>query len=264
MKNSAHDDIRLTIDSEDIPKFAKLLTTTRFGQQNDAINLVSLIDSLSKASSFGHATVNKFTVELVNVKADVRLTFDIQTLQDSGWLQLFESEKSKYNTHDDFSALCSALSSQQFSFSFSPQEFSGMSFSSLLEYLDLFTIGRPSSLPSALSDLVKLDMVELNSHSDEVKLTSCGLDTLTTIKSTYPSIASCDLSVLITRLQQEIERGEVNVENALDQFLSTIMTINQPSVLTQDMWQDIDEIYDNEDKAQPKEGILKRGKEVQW
>lgn len=264
MKNNAHDDIRLTISGEDIPKFAKLLATTRFGLQNDAINLVSLIDSLGKANGIGDATVKKITVELVNVKADVKLSFNIQALQDSGWLQLFENEEREYDKLDDFFALCSALSSRQFSLSFSPQEFSGMSFSSLLEGLDLFTIGRPSSLPSALSDLVKLKMIELDSHSDEVKLTSCGLDTLTAIKFAYPKIASCDLSVLMSCLQQQIESGEVDVENALAKLLSTITTIKQPNMLAQGMWHDIDDLYNHDESEQYQEGIIKRGMEVQW
>lgn len=256
MKNSAHDDIRLTISSEDIPKFAKLLATTRFGQQNDAINLVSLIDSLGKANSIGDATVRNITIELVNVKAEVKLSFSMQVLQDPGWLRLFENEEREYNTQDEISALCSALSSRQFSLCFSPQEFSGMSFSSLLEKLDLFTIGRPSSLPSALSDLVKLNMIELDSYSDEVKLTSCGLDTLAAIKSAHPKVASSDLSILMTCLQQQIESGDVDVENALAKLLSTITVIEQPHLHTQGMWHDIADLYNHDEIVQHKEGIL--------
>ncbi|MCG7490507.1 hypothetical protein MHN79_13510 [Vibrio sp. Of14-4] len=267
MKNSAHDDIRLTISSDDIPKFATLLATTRFGQQNDAINLVSLIDSLGKANGIGEATIQNITIELVNVKAEIKLSFNMYALQDPGWLQLFESEEREFNTQDEISALCSALASRQFSLSFSPQEFSGMSFSSLLENLDLFTIGRPSSLPSVLSDLVKLRMIELDSHSDEVKLTSCGLDTLTAIKSSHPKITSGDLSVLMTCLQQQIESGKVDIENALAKLLSTITVIEQPHMYTQGMWHDIDELYnhDEDDKVvQQKEGIIKYSMEAQW
>lgn len=263
MKNSAHDDIRLTISSEDIPKFATLLATTRFGQQNDAINLVSLIDSLGKANSIGDAMIQNITIELVNIKAEVKLSFNMRALQDPGWLRLFENEEREYNTQDEISALCSALSSRHFSLCFSPQEFSGMSFSSLLENLDLFTIGRPSSLPSALSDLVKLKMIELDSHSDEVKLTSCGLDTLTTIKSAYPQIASGDLSVLMICLQQQIESGDVDVENALAKLLSTINVIEQPHLHTQSMWHDIDDLYNHDEVVQHKEGIIEYNMEGQ-
>lgn len=249
--NSAHDDIQLTIDASDLPKYHQLLTNMRFGEPGDALNLLDLIVRINQASAQENAQVEHICFHFSHQSTDIQLVFKAKVVQQPNWLSDFEDKLAQFLTPQQAQEIDAILSvdpsAQLFEISFCAPKITPLKLDDLYASLDIYKIGRPSSLPDIISKLEALGMIALN--QDQVILSAKGLQTYLVFNQQRKGLADKTFSTQLASLEQEIERDEISIEAALAKLLPAITAEPKSAQLAQGVWHDIDDLYAADDEV---------------
>ena len=108
MGNSAHDDIRLTIDQQQIGLYQQRLDNCLVGQRGAAASLLRLIARIGRAAEHEDARLQKASLHLKHFCLPVWAEFDVQVVEHKGWLDELPNEGSHYLQPYEYEALLSA------------------------------------------------------------------------------------------------------------------------------------------------------------
>lgn len=257
MGNSAHDDIRLTIDQQQIGLYQQRLDSCPVGQRGDAASLLSLIARIGRAAEHEDARLQKASLHLKHFSLPVWAEFDVQVVEQQGWLDEFPNEGSHYLQSGDYEAVLSALKESDFELDFRLPEPGHPGFGQLMDSLDQLRIGRPSTLGATLEAMEEGGMLII--EGDEVRLTAGAYQTLQSMQQRYPAMASKGFSTRLALLQQKLERDAISVDAALAELLPDLLQRTNAASLAVGVWEDIESLYSPLDEAPqaPLQGLIR-------
>lgn len=261
MSNSAHDDIRLTIEEQHIELYRQRLDACPVGQRGDASALLRLIADLGKAADHGDACVEVRTMRLDHASKSLWLEFDVQVLKRAGWLDVLPPGNKHYLDENRYRELRSAFDESDFDLDFRMPEPSHLLFSELLDSLDHLRIGRPSTLGITLENMEKSGMLSL--EGDEVRLGTEAYQLLQAMQQRYPGMASKHFSTRLALLQSQLEQSSISIGAALAELLPDVLGHVDSAALAERVWDDIESLYDSEDQVPhaPTQGLIRRSVE---
>ncbi|RMQ44326.1 hypothetical protein ALQ04_02216 [Pseudomonas cichorii] len=258
MGNSAHDDIRLTIDSQQIALYQQRLNNCAVGQHGDAGRLLKLIARIGDAAGHEDPRFQVITLRLKHFSNPVSVEFEVQTVELEGWLEHLPHEAAHCLELGEYQALLRALKESDFELDFRLPEPEHLSFGQLIDNLDQFRIGRPSTLGQTLEDMETGRMLVID--GDEVRLTATAYKVLHDMQQRYPAMANKNFSARLALLQQKLERDELSAASALAELLPDLLPHFDSTSLTEDIWDDIESFYEPLDEAPqaPLQGLIRQ------
>lgn len=257
MGNGAHDDIRLTIDQQQIGLYQQRLDSCPVGQRGDAASLLKLIARIGRAAEHENARLQKASLHLKHFSLPVWAEFDMQVVEQQGWLDELPHEGSHYLQPGDYEAVLSALKESDFELDFRLPEPGHPAFGQMMDSLDQLRIGRPSTLGATLEAMEEGGMLII--EGDEVRLTSGAYQALQSMQQRYPAMASKRFSTRLALLQQQLERDAISVNAALAELLPDLLQRTNAASLAVGVWDDIESLYRPLDEAPqaPLQGLIR-------
>ncbi|MEN1836147.1 hypothetical protein AAIM60_25070 [Pseudomonas lijiangensis] len=257
MGNSAHDDIRLTIDVQQIGLYEQRLDSCPVGQRGDAASLLKLIARIGLAAEHEDARLQKVNLQLKHFRLPVWAAFDVPVMEQRGWLDELPHEGSHYLQPCEYEAVLSALTESDFELEFRLPEPGHQGFGQLLDSLDQLRIGRPSTLGATLEAMEEGGMLVI--EGDEVRLTAGAYQTLQNMQQRYPAMAGKSFSTRLALLQQKLERDMISVDAALAELLPDLLQRTDAASLAVGIWDDIESFYSPLDEVPqaPQQGLIR-------
>ena len=257
MGNSAHDDIRLTIDQQQIGLYQQRLDSCPVGQRGDAASLLKRIARIGRAAEHEDARLQKASLHLKHFSLPVWAEFDMQVVEQQGWLDELPHEGSHYLQLGDYEAVLSALKESDFELDFRLPEPGHPAFGQMMDSLDQLRIGRPSTLGATLEAMEEGGLLII--EGDEVRLTAGAYQILQSMQQRYPAMASKGFSMRLALLQQQLERDAISVDAALAELLPDLLQRTNAASLAVGVWDDIESLYRPLDEAPqaPLQGLIR-------
>jgi DNA topoisomerase IA len=255
MANSAHDDISLTIKHTDIGRYKDILSTSKFGDPGDAYALLNLIRQIEESKK-DDATVKVVEMVLENTDSQVIASFPLKILFREGWLKHFPKLTSAYIFDSEAAKILEEISNKNFDISFRDLccERPTFTLEELFENMDLFSIGRPSTIQETLSNMLDLGLIEY--QGKYIAPTSEGLNAFLVAKFYFPKLATRAFSSRLRALQSEIETGKKSIPEALHELLLDITNGSNAHILAESAWSDIDELYECDRSSELVQGLI--------
>lgn len=200
--NSAHEDISILNDS---------LEEIQWIQDVSAKQLFSLLKKMEDAFARGSAGITKQVLCLQSTNGEANARVELHQIDSPGW---FSSE-----LHDLIPELSNeevllsvadlqAIKSGEYEIEFSLHNKSrNLSVDELLNQMDVFGIGRPSTYASVLHELeTELAALDLDPDTGDVKLTQRGILLSLKLRALAGDLARFQYSATITGLCEEVEK----------------------------------------------------------
>ncbi len=256
MANSAHDDIALTIDHSEVSRYAEILSTSKFGDPGDAFALLNLIRQIEESKD-DDASIKVIELILENSDRPVNAKFSIEVLNNPGWLKHFPELIRAYTNEIEAAQIVEKIAEQNFDISFHDvsAEYPNFTLEELLEMMDLFSVGRPSTIAKTLSIMAEHDLIKLN--DDFIYPTEQGVKALLATQYHFPGLANRTFSARLSTLQREIETGNKSIAEALHELLPDTIKGANVQALAECAWTEIDEIYESTQHPEMNQGLIK-------
>jgi DNA topoisomerase IA len=197
------------------------------------------------------------SLRLKHFRRPVWAEFDLQAVEQSGWLDQLPDQATKYLKPTEYQALLRALEVCDFELDFCQPEPGHLSFAQLIDCLDQLRIGRPSTLGAILQAMEHSDMLVIK--GDEVRLTAAAYLALHTMQQRYPAMASKHFSTRLALLQQKLEHDSISIQSALAELLPDLLRRPDAAALSVAIWDDIESLYStvNDEPQAPVQGLIR-------
>ena len=254
MTNSAHDDISI-IDEDALAHIHK----------DDERKLFTLIQEMQNSENLGAAQFmrQKMQLELEMAEGEDNLFIALQTNMavEKGWLgtplgALFNSgEGEQFNclSEEDIKA----IENGDFTMELSLQdETEALSLTKLLENMDIFEVGRPSTAASIIESLMHdSELINIVKESDKVEMTGQGRETYAVLQKHLGDVATLDWNSHFISQLNKVESGEIPPDMPIFAVFERLYGKEERESLQYLSWTNPDDLYQasdidaHEDKA---------------
>jgi len=255
MTNSAHDDISV-IDQDALANIHK----------DDERKLFALIKEMQDSEKLGAAQFmrQKIQLEFETVKEEEdNLLIALQTNMavEKGWLDtplgaLFNSgnsEQSNCLSEEDIKAIENGNFTMELSLQ---DETEDLSLTKLLENMDIFEVGRPSTVASIIESLMHdSELINIVKEGDKVKMTEQGRETYAVLQKYLGDVATLDWNSHFISQLNKIESGEIPPDMPIFAVFERLYGKEERESLQYLSWTNPDDLYQasdidaHEDKA---------------
>ncbi len=254
MTNSAHDDISI-IDEDALAHIHK----------DDERKLFTLIQEMQNSENLGAAQFmrQKMQLELEMAEGEDNLFIALQTnmAEEKGWLgtplgALFNSsEGEQFNclSEEDIKA----IENGDFTMELSLQDESeALSLTKLLQNMDIFEVGRPSTVASIIESLMHdSELINIVKESDKVEMTGQGRETYAVLQKHLGDVATLDWNSHFISQLNKVESGEIPPDMPIFAVFERLYGKEERESLQYLSWTNPDDFYQasdidtHEDKA---------------
>ena len=254
MTNSAHDDISI-IDEDALAHIHK----------DDERKLFTLIQEMQNSENLGAAQFmrQKMQLELEMAEGEDNLFIALQTNMavEKGWLgtplgALFNrSEGEQFNclSEEDIKA----IENGDFTMELSLQDESeALSLTKLLQNMDIFEVGRPSTVASIIESLMHdSELINIVKESDKVEMTGQGRETYAVLQKHLGDVATLDWNSHFISQLNKVESGEIPPDMPIFAVFERLYGKEERESLKYLSWTNPDDFYQasdidtHEDKA---------------
>lgn len=254
MTNSAHDDISI-IDEDALAHIHK----------DDERKLFTLIQEMQNSENLGAAQFmrQKMQLELEMAEGEDNLFIALQTNMavEKGWLgtplgALFNSgEGEQFNclSEEDIKA----IENGDFTMELSLQDESeALSLTKLLQNMDIFEVGRPSTVASIIESLMHdSELINIVKESDKVEMTGQGRETYAVLQKHLGDVATLDWNSHFISQLNKVESGEIPPDMPIFAVFERLYGKEERESLQYLSWTNPDDLYQasdidtHEDKA---------------
>ena len=254
MTNSAHDDISI-IDEDALAHIHK----------DDERKLFTLIQEMQNSENLGAAQFmrQKMQLELEMAEGEDNLFIALQTNMavEKGWLgtplgALFNSsEGEQFNclSEEDIKA----IENGDFTMELSLQDESeALSLTKLLQNMDIFEVGRPSTVASIIESLMHdSELINIVKESDKVEMTGQGRETYAVLQKHLGDVATLDWNSHFISQLNKVESGEIPPDMPIFAVFERLYGKEERESLQYLSWTNPDDFYQasdtdtHEDKA---------------
>lgn len=241
MKNSAHDDISI-IDSSAIDHI----------HDANMRKIYQLIEDMQSSVTLGVVHSMRQNVKL-KFKApqeqdDLFVYFQTNMVISEGWLtgplgSFFSDEQSDNLTQADIEAIRSGNFEMQIDVY---SETDPMSFTELLNQMDVFEAGRPSTVAGIIENLVEKGLISLSKEGDMVQLTPEGRDTHQALQNHLATIANVEWNSWLMSQLSQIESGDREADDVLLNVLETLYGKQAADSFKHLSWSDPNVLYEQQ------------------
>lgn len=244
MSNSAHDDISLIAGA-----------SLEHISDPDQRKIYQLIDDMQQSTELGtaHFVRQEIELELVTPEGQDNLSVHLQTqmVLESGWLQgplgaYFTGEQSQCLSKADIEALRKGDFSIEVSLLDAPAAFS---LTELIQQMDIFEIGRPSSVSKIIDQLLQdSSLINISKELDQVTMTAAGQAVYQVLQEQLHTqdgkkIASRDWNTELMALLALIETGALSPDIPLMVLLEDLYGQQARKDVQHLSWIDPDVLY---------------------
>jgi|26BtaG_2_1085354.scaffolds.fasta_scaffold00781_7 DNA topoisomerase IA len=254
MTNSAHDDISI-IDENALAHIHK----------DDERKLFTLIKEMQESEKLGAAQFmrQKIQLEFEMVEKEDNLFIALQTNMalEKGWLDmplgaLFnsgDSEQSNCLSEEDIKA----IENGDFIMELSLQDESeALSLTKLLQNMDVFEVGRPSTAASIIETLMhNSELINIVKEGDKVEMTEQGRETYAILQEHLGDLATLDWNSHFISQLSKVESGEIPPDIPIFAVFERLYGKEERESLQHLSWTNPDDLYQasdidaHEDKA---------------
>ncbi len=243
MKNSAHDDISI-IDSGALEHI----------HDANMRKIYQLIEDMQSSEALGAVHSMRQSVKLKfkepqNQDED-NLSFCFQTnmVMNEGWVagplgSFYPDEQSDNLTQADIEAIRSGNFEMQID---AYNETDPLSFTELLNQMDVFEAGRPSTVAGIIENLVEKGLVSLSKEGDVVQLTPEGRDTHQALQNHLATIANVEWNSWLMSQLSQIESGDREADDVLLNVLETLYGKQAAESFKRLSWSDPNVLYEQQ------------------
>ncbi|PKG34161.1 DNA topoisomerase [Psychrobacter sp. Sarcosine-3u-12] len=246
MTNSAHDDISI-IDEDALAHIHK----------DDERKLFTLIKEMQDSEDFGAAQFmrQKIQLELEMAEGKDNLFIDLQTNMalEKGWLgtplgALFNSgnnEQSSCLSEEDIKA----IENGDFIMKLSLQDDSeALSLTHLLQNMDIFEVGRPSTAASVIETLMHdSELINIVKEGDKVEMTEQGRETYAVLQKHLGDVATLDWNSHFISQLSKVESGEIPPDMPIFAVFERLYGKEESESLQYLSWTNPDDLYQASD-----------------
>ncbi|WP_367110080.1 DNA topoisomerase [uncultured Psychrobacter sp.] len=251
MTNSAHDNISII----DKSAFEHI-------HDSDMRKIYQLIEDMQTSEKLGAAHLIQQRIQLDMPKDDSDLFIYLQSnmVMHEGWLAgplgtFFDVEQSSCLTHEDIKAIENGDFQMQIDLF---DEVETLSLTKLLQQMDVFEAGRPSTVPGIIEDLMqKSELIDISLEGDAVKMTPQGYKVHKLLQTHLAKIANVEWNSQFVSHLSQVETGERDADSVIFEVLKTLYGEKAES-LKHLSWTDPDVLYELQTASQSM-GIISRG-----
>jgi DNA topoisomerase IA len=238
MNNSAHDDISI-FDIDDLKNIA----------DKDSRKIFQLIHDMQVSEQLGDAFLLRQDIAMrLNTQdgEELRIDFRAQMATTKGWLAgpLASFHQDKVDTcftKEDIEAIKDGDFELSIDVLDTPKK---MSLSELLEQMELFEVGRPSTIATIFDDLItKTSLIEISKERDEVSITQEGLEVYQLLQTELSEIANVDWNLHLMNLLSDVENGLLSPEIPLLMVFEQLYGHEARNKIQSLKWSDPDVLY---------------------
>lgn len=238
MNNSAHDDISI-FDIDDLKNISDA----------DSRKIFELIHDMQKSEELGDAFLLRQDIDMtLNTQGGEELRIDLraQMATKKGWLAgplaAFYHEKiDTCFTKDDIKAIKNGTFELSIDVLDAPKK---ISLSELLEQMELFEVGRPSTIANIFNDLItKSSLIEISKERDEVSITKEGLEVYELLQTELGEVANVDWNLHLMNLLTDVENGLLSPEIPLLMVFEQLYGHEARNKIQSLKWSDPDVLY---------------------
>ncbi|WP_201583323.1 DNA topoisomerase [Psychrobacter jeotgali] len=252
MTNSAHDNISI-IDKDALEHI----------HDSDMRKIYQLIEDMQASEKLGAAHLIQQKIQLDMPKDDSDLFIYLQSnmVMNEGWLAgplgaFFDVEQSSCLTHEDIKAIENGDFQIQIDLF---DEAETLSLTKLLQQMDVFEAGRPSTVAGIIEDLMqKSELIDISLEGDAVKMTPQGYEVHQVLQTHLAKIANVEWNSQFVSHLSQIEIGECDADSVIFEVLKTLYGEEEAESLKQLSWTDPDVLYELQTASQSM-GIISKG-----
>lgn len=247
MTNSAHDDISV-IDQDALANIHK----------DDERKLFTLIKEMQDSEKLGAAQFmrQKIQLEFETVKEEEdNLIIALQTNMavEKGWLDtplgvLFNSgdgEQSNCLSEEDIKAIENGNFTMELSLQ---DETKALSLTKLLENMDIFEVGRPSTAASIIESLMHdSELINIVKEGDKVEMTEQGRETYAVLQKHLGDVATLDWNSHFISQLNKVESGEIPPDTPIFAVFERLYGKEERESLQYLSWTNPDDLYQGPD-----------------
>lgn len=207
MTNSAHDDISIIGD----------YLFDGFDHDQDLQKVYKLIHEMQKSESLGDAQILHQKLKLQQLDdPNILIEFDVNSAISQGWLagfigSFFSDQLSDKLSSEDINAIANNNFSLEVSLH---DESEGISLDVLIDKMDTYEIGRPSTIAITLEKMMA-DKSLLTHSNGEISLTEDGRRVLQELKKYFGNIANIGWNLKFSAELMDISDGSLPPEQCL-------------------------------------------------
>lgn len=242
MTNSAHDDISV-IDEEALAHIHK----------DDERKLFTLIKEMQDSENLGSAQFMRqkmqLELEMAEGKDNLFITLQTNMAVEKGWLgtplgALFNSgnsEQSSCLSDEDIKA----IENGDFTMELSLQDESeALSLTKLLQNMDVFEVGRPSTVASIIESLMHdSELINIVKEGDKVEMTEQGRETYAVLQKHLGDVACVNWNSHLISQLSKVESGEIPPDMPIFAVFERLYGKDESESLQYLSWTNPDDLY---------------------
>jgi DNA topoisomerase IA len=254
--NSAHDDIRLKTDKKSIDEIKKECESA--SDSEALLAVVDVLDKLEQASKIEAASVKRQRLTFTN-QASQTITFDLEQREGRDWRTVL-SNKNNLAVPTLPATLseeeCSNLMSGNYLLKVFYKDKPPMLLFDLLNQMDTYAIGRPSTFASSVQKLFDHGWAVLDADSGHIKPTKEGAALAHLYCSKDLPAADPYYCLNFSNKLADIANGRLSHKDFLTDVYRAHTSTSSSKTLHNMIWQDVEELYQLNPQLSALEGVI--------
>ena len=240
-KNSAHEDITLLIEGEELEALKQSLEAQESDAAQHILHVLDLIQRFYATKQCGDAQVQHTELKLSHESEDADIRISCEFVEEQGWLAHLPNTQSPQNTVAITEMDIEALKQGDFEIEFDqPETLRNLGFVGLLKQMSAYELGRPSTYTVILESLLEENLITLD--EDCVRLTEKGLLAVEIFHEHEPALSNKLFSLELARSQGAVADGHMNVGDMLSQYAKQLGQEEAARVPAMPVWRSLSDI----------------------